>query len=97
MNTIAKLALALAFSSVFCVALSNAQEAPKAATPTYADIQRTCGMEWRESDKRKTVAKGEGSVAWNEFRKECVARKGYVSKRDQKAPEGFVRVPDKAN
>ena len=97
MNTIARLALAIAFSSVFCVALSNAQEAPKAATPTYADIQRTCGLEWRESDARKTVEKGQGSAAWNAFRVECVARKGYVTKA-QKGKD-MVRVPDapKAN
>jgi len=94
MNTIAKLVLALAFSSVFCVALSNAQEAPKA---TYQDIMRTCGAEWKESDTRKNVAKGEGSAAWNAFRVECVARKGYVTKA-QKGKD-MVRVPDapKAN
>ena len=49
MNTIAKVALAIAFSSVFCVALSNAQEAPKV---TYQDVIRTCGAEWKESDAR---------------------------------------------
>jgi hypothetical protein len=65
------------------------------AAPTYADVMRTCGAEWKESDTRKNTAKGEGMAAWNAFRVECVARKGYVTKTAK--AKDFVRVPDKAN
>jgi hypothetical protein len=35
----------------------------QAQAPTYADVLRTCGAEWKESDARKTVQKGECGVA----------------------------------
>ena len=80
----------LAISFVLAsVALANAQT----AAPTYTDVVRTCGAEWKESDTRKSTAKGEGSAAWNAFRVECIARKGYVTKAA--ARKDFVRVPDK--
>lgn len=47
---------------------------------TYADAMKTCGAEWRASDARKAVKKGEGAAAWQAFRKECVARVGYEKK-----------------
>lgn len=93
MNIIGKVAFAVAFSAVFCAAVANAQEAPKAFT--YQDVIRTCGAEWKESDARKSATKGEGASAWNTFRADCVARKGYVTK-SAKAKD-MVRVPDKAN
>jgi hypothetical protein len=71
------------------VVSANAQS----AAPTYADIMRTCGAEWKESDTRKSVVKGEGAAAWNKFRVECVARKGYVTKSAR--AKDMVRVPDK--
>lgn len=71
------------------VVSANAQS----AAPTYADIMRTCGAEWKESDTRKNTAKGEGAAAWNKFRVECVARKGYVTKSAR--AKDMVRVPDK--
>jgi hypothetical protein len=81
--------IALAFVLASLVS-ANAQEAAK---PTYTDVIRTCGAEWKESDTRKNTPKGEGSAAWNAFRVECVARKGYVTK--SAAKKDFVRVPDK--
>lgn len=48
---------------------------------TYSEAMKTCGTEWRASDARKEVKKGEGMAAWQTFRKECVARVGYTSKR----------------
>ena len=83
------LALAFVLASVLSV------RAEDAAKPSYVDVIRTCGAEWRESDTRKSTPKGEGSAAWNAFRVECVARKGYVTKNAAK--NDFVRVPDKAN
>lgn len=81
--------LAIAFV-LASVGFANAQEAAK---PTYADVIRTCGAEWKDSDTRKSTPKGEGAAAWNAFRVECVARKGYVTK--SAAKKDFVRVPDK--
>jgi len=74
------------------VALVAFQNVAKAET-TYVDVIRTCGAEWRESDAKKATPKGEGVAAWNKYRVECVARKGYVTKAARKAD--FVRVPDK--
>lgn len=48
---------------------------------TYIDALRTCGAEWKASDARKAVAKGEGVAAWNAYRAECVKRVGYTTKR----------------
>jgi hypothetical protein len=80
------LAIAFVLGSVVS---ANAQT----AAPTYIDVLRTCGAEWKESDTRKNTPKGEGMAAWNAFRVECVARKGHVTK-SAKAKD-FVRVPDK--
>jgi len=82
------LAIAFVLASVLSV---RAETAPV----TYTDVIRTCGAEWKESDTRKNTPKGEGSAAWNAFRVECVARKGYVTKSAAKA--NFQRVPDKAS
>lgn len=80
------LAIAFVLASVLAARAEDAKV-------TYADVIRTCGAEWKESDTRKNTPKGEGSTAWNTFRTECVARKGYVTK---KAAQGnFARVPDK--
>jgi hypothetical protein len=81
--------IAVLLASVAFVSTAQAQ------SPTYADVLRTCGMEWRESDARKATAKGEGAAAWQKFRAECVTRKGFVSKRNQRTPADFQRVPDK--
>lgn len=79
--------LAIAFILVSVVSASAENAA------TYTDVLRTCGAEWKESDTRKNTPKGEGSAAWNTFRAECVARKGYVTKSAR--AKDFVRVPDK--
>lgn len=47
---------------------------------TYLDAMRQCGTEWKASDARKAVAKGEGMAAWQAFRKECTARVGWEKK-----------------
>lgn len=58
-----------------------------ATTPTlagtYQDAMRTCGAEWRQSDARTHVAKGEGAKAWNAFRAECTKRVGWTTIRQQ--------------
>lgn len=81
--------LAIAFV-LASVGFASAQEATK---PTYLDVIRTCGAEWKDSDTRKNTPKGEGMTAWNTFRAECVSRKGYVTK--SAAKKDFARVPDK--
>jgi hypothetical protein len=78
---------------VFVSSVSFAQEAaPTTAGPSYSDIQRTCGMEWRA---RTDKATNKGRDAWQTFLKECSTRKGYVSARARRIPAGFVPVPDK--
>lgn len=62
------------------------------AAPTYSDVIKTCGAEWRE---RADKATNKGRDAWNAFRVECVARKGYQTKAQQR-DASFTRVPDKA-
>jgi len=77
MNTrnivIATLAIA---TLVNCSAIANAAD--------YRETLKICGAEWRASDARKSVAKGEGQKAWNTFRAECVLRHGYDTKRGHK-------------
>jgi hypothetical protein len=65
------------------------------AAPSYSDVIKTCGAEWRE---RADKATNKGRDAWNAFRVECVARKGYVTKAKAR-DASFSRVPDatKAN
>jgi hypothetical protein len=75
--------------------ISFAQEAaPTTTGPSYADIQRTCGMEWRA---RTDKATNKGRDAWQSFLRDCSKRKGYVSARERRIPAGFVPVPDKTN
>lgn len=62
------------------------------AAPSYSDVIKTCGAEWRE---RADKASNKGRDAWNTFRVECVARKGYQTKA-QVRDASFNRVPDKA-
>lgn len=71
MNRFQKLALAVSFVAVFAV---------PAVAGTYRDAMKTCGTEWRASDQRKSVKKGEGATAWNAFRAECTKRVGYEKK-----------------
>jgi hypothetical protein len=66
------LSSALILGAIHAKAESNPQ--------TYADAMRQCGAEWRASEQRKSVAKGEGNAAWQAFRKECTARVGYTKK-----------------
>lgn len=47
---------------------------------SYIDAMRACGAEWKASDARKQVKKGEGGPAWQAFRKECTARVGWEKK-----------------
>lgn len=65
---------------IYAVAFATLLAAP-AIAGTYVDALRQCGQEWRASDARKQVKKGEGTAAWNTFRAECVKRVGYESKR----------------
>jgi hypothetical protein len=55
------------------------------ATQSYQELLKVCGAEWRASEQRKAVTKGEGQKAWNTYRAECVTRHGYVPKRTPKA------------
>jgi hypothetical protein len=62
--------------------VATAQES--GTTPkTYADVMRDCGSQWRSSEARKAVPKGEGRMAWNNFRRDCVKASGYVAKRSR--------------
>jgi hypothetical protein len=47
---------------------------------SYQDAMKTCGAEWKASEQRKTVKKGEGAAAWNAFRAECTKRVGWEKK-----------------
>jgi hypothetical protein len=47
---------------------------------TYQEAMKTCGTEWRASEQRKSVKKGEGAAAWNAFRAECTKRVGWEKK-----------------
>jgi len=72
--------------AVTMVAISaQAQEAAKPASPTWAEVQRACGTEYREADKATRPT-------WNDFLNECKGRKGFVAKR---AKSDF-RLPDVA-
>lgn len=75
MNRFQKLALAVSFVACFTV---------PAVAGTYRDAMKTCGTEWRASEARKSVTKGEGAKAWNAFRAECVKRVGYEKKARNK-------------
>jgi hypothetical protein len=46
-------------------------------TTQYRDALRQCGAEWKASEARKAVAKGEGAKAWQDFRKKCVEDNGW--------------------
>lgn len=64
---------------VACVSLASIGAAygqtNKAAD--YREVLRQCGSEWKASDQRKAVVKGEGAKAWQEFRAKCVREKGW--------------------
>lgn len=61
-----------------------AQDAAKPASPTWTDVQRACGTEYREADKASRPT-------WSEFLNTCKGRKGFVAKRAGKAE---FRLPD---
>lgn len=64
-----------------------------ASAGTYQDAMRACGAEWRASEARTHVKKGEGAAAWNAFRKECTARVGW--ERKPKAPASSPAIAPK--
>lgn len=69
-----KLLITATVFAMFGVVSANAQ-------PTdYREVIKTCGAEWKASDARRSVQKGEGAKAWQDFRRECVAKSGYVAK-----------------
>lgn len=68
--------LAIATLIVSCAITTRAN-----AAITYREAVKACGIEWKASDARKQVPKGEGQKAWNAFRAECVKRQGYVPVR----------------
>jgi hypothetical protein len=72
--------LALSFAGV-----ASAQEAPATTSPTWADVQRACGTEYRDQ-KANT-----NRPAWPDFLNECKVRKGFVPKRAGKVE---FRLPD---
>jgi hypothetical protein len=84
------IAAALSLASVGIASAQDATTTPRPAF-TFADVMRTCGAEWRESEQRKATP---GLAAWNVYRAECLQRKGFASKA-KAAPKDFVRVPDK--
>lgn len=84
MTTIRNLVIASLFASVFaaCFGIATSRSEEARFVP-YRDAVKACGAEWRASDARKQVQKGEGRAAWNTFRAECVTRQGYVKGRKQ--------------
>lgn len=78
-NIIVTASLAIAtLVNVNAIAMHSANAA------TYQEVLKVCGAEWKTSEARKSVAKGEGAKAWNTFRAECVMRHGYDTKRGHK-------------
>lgn len=64
--------------------LANAQTAPT-TSPSWTDVQRACGTEYRET-------KGQADrKTWPAFLAECRDRKGFVPKR---AARTDFRLPD---
>jgi hypothetical protein len=45
--------------------------------PQYRDVLKQCGADWKASEARRNVAKGEGAAKWQEFRAKCVLDKGW--------------------
>jgi hypothetical protein len=45
---------------------------------TYSEALKACGAEWRTSEARKGVEKGQGMAKWQEFRAKCVKEKGWT-------------------
>lgn len=89
MNKIIALAF-VAFVALSSVAKAQDATATATAVPAWNDVLRTCSEEYKaRTDKTK------GREIWQAFVNECKARKGFVSKRDQKKTD-FVRVPDKS-
>ncbi len=73
---------ALALSSVVVLAaLCSIKPANAESAGTYRDAVKQCGAEWKNSDARKAVQKGQGRQAWQDFRRDCVKRVGYVTKK----------------
>jgi hypothetical protein len=69
------------FNGAFAQDATTNASKPAQNAGTYAEAMKTCGAEWRASEQRKAVKKGEGAAAWNTFRAECTKRVGYTSKR----------------
>jgi len=45
---------------------------PSPKQKAHSDAMKACGALWKEEKKTRTIAKGEGSAAWNTFRVPCV-------------------------
>jgi hypothetical protein len=71
------------------VALASISAAYSQANPTYSEALKACGAEWRTSEARKAVAKGEGAKAWQEFRTKCVKEKGWQGKKTRNQTAEF--------
>lgn len=66
------------------VALFAILVSSNAFAATYQEAVKQCGTEWKASEERKNVVKGEGRAAWNTFRAACVKRVGYETKKGKK-------------
>jgi hypothetical protein len=62
--------------------MAHAQDKPFVP---YSEALATCSAEWKQSDERAKLAKGQKQDAWQTFRAECVTRQGYV--KGAKAPK----------
>lgn len=58
-----------------------AEVTPAKQAPSYGAVLATCGAQWKASEARKAVPKGEGRTAWNVFRARCVSESGYQAAR----------------
>ena len=77
--------LAIAFVLVSCGFAS-------AESPTWNDVQRACGTEWREGKSSRS-----DGATWANFLNECKVRKGFVAKKAGKADFRLPDVAEKAN
>jgi hypothetical protein len=77
-------ALSLAVGAFMLLTGGMAHAQDKPFVP-YSEALATCSAEWKQSDERAKLAKGQKQDAWQTFRAECVTRQGYV--KGAKAPK----------
>jgi hypothetical protein len=75
----------IVLASVVSLASIGAAFGQADKAPEYRDVLKQCGAEWKGSEARKAVEKGQGAAKWQEFRAKCVIDKGWNKKGTTKA------------